>query len=65
MFKSRRVKAEEEARQEENYRPTKDLEAHEDKPTYEIPWTGLIIVGVLLALVVLFVILIFAVGAPK
>ena len=54
MFKSRRKIAEEEAKKEEGYIPTKDLEAdetaEEKKSHYEIPWTGVIIAGVLLAI---------------
>lgn len=64
MFKSRRKKAEEEAKLDENYVPTKDLEADEEKPNYYFPWTGLIIVGVLLVIIIVLIILIFVLGGP-
>ena len=55
---------EEEAKKEENYRPTKDLQADEEKPHIEVPWTALIIIGVLLVLAITCIIVIFALGGP-
>lgn len=55
---------EEEAKKEENYRPTSELQAEEEKPHIEVPWTALIICGVLLVLVIVCIIVIFALGGP-
>ena len=55
---------EEEAKKEEYYRPTSELKAEEEKPHYNIPWTALIICGVLLALIIACIIVIFALGGP-
>ena len=55
---------EEEAKKEENYRPTSELQAEEEKPHIEVPWTALIICGVLLVLVIACIIVIFALGGP-
>ncbi len=55
---------EEEAKKEENYRPTEELEAEEDKPHYQVPWTALIVIGVLLLLAIVCIIVIFALGGP-
>jgi len=53
MFKSRRRIAEEEAKKDPNYIPTKDLKAEGDEEAHiQIPWTGLIIVGVLVLLMI-------------
>jgi len=66
MFKSRRRIAEEEAKKEENYIPTKDLKAEESeeekKSHYDIPWTGLIVGGVLLLIAIACIIVVFTVG---
>lgn len=64
MFKTRARKAEEEAKKDENYVPTKDLEADEEKPNFYFPWTALIIGGVLVVIIVVLVVLIFALGGP-
>lgn len=64
MFKSRSKKAEEEAKQEENYIPTKDLEAEEEKVEYNFPWKALIIGGSLLAVIIILVVIIFVLGGP-
>ena len=56
---------EEEAKKEENYRPTSELqEESEEKPHIEVPWTALIIVGVLLVLAIVCIIVIFTMGGP-
>ena len=63
MFKTRRKIAEEEAKKEEGYIPTKDLKAdeteEEKKSHYDIPWTGIIVVGVLVVVVVVCLVIIF------
>lgn len=64
MFKTRARKAEEEAKKQEDYIPTKDLEADEEKPEYHFPWLALIIGGGLLVIVVVLIIVIFALGGP-
>ena len=68
MFKTRRKIAEEEAKKEEGYIPTKDLKAdettEEKKTHYDIPWTGLIIGGVLVLLIVGCIIVIALLGGP-
>ena len=68
MFKTRRRIAEEEAKKEEGYIPTKDLKAdetpEEKKTRYDIPWTGLIIGGVLVLLIVGCIIVIALLGGP-
>lgn len=55
---------EEEAKQDPNYRPTSELQAEEEKPHIEVPWTALIIVGVLLVLAIVCIIVIYALGGP-
>ena len=55
---------EEEAKKDPNYRPTNELQAEEEKPHIEVPWTALIIVGVLLGLAIVCIIVIFALGGP-
>ena len=66
MFKSRRKIAEEEAKKEEGYIPTKDLKPteteEERKSHYDIPWTGVIVGGVLLLLAIACLIVIFVLG---
>lgn len=66
MFKSRRRIAEEEAKKEEGYIPTKDLKADESEEQrrshYDIPWTGVIVGGVLLLLAIACLIVIFVLG---
>ncbi len=69
MFKSRRKIAEEEAKKEEGYIPTKDLKADETpeerKSHFDIPWTGVIIAGALLIIAIVCMIVIFTVGPVK
>ena len=69
MFKSRRKIAEEEAKKEEGYIPTKDLKADETpeerKSHFDIPWTGVIIAGALLIIAIVCMIVIFTVGSVK
>ena len=69
MFKSRRKIAEEEAKKEEGYIPTKDLQAdetpEEKKSHFDIPWTGVIIAGALLLIAIVCMIIIFTVGPVK
>ncbi|MCR4879350.1 MAG: hypothetical protein K5906_00110 [Bacilli bacterium] len=60
----RSKQVEEEAKLEENYRPTEELQADEEKPHIEVPWTALIICGVLLLLAIVCIIVIFALGGP-
>ena len=66
MFKSRRKIAEEEAKKQEGYIPTKDLKADETpeerKSHFDIPWTGVIVAGVLLVIAIICMIVIFTVG---
>ena len=66
MFKTRRKIAEEEAKKEEGYIPTKDLKADETpeerKSHFDIPWTGVIVAGVLLVIAIVCMIVIFTVG---
>ena len=68
MFKTRRKIAEEEAKKEEGYIPTKDLKAdetaEEKKNRYDIPWSGLIIGGILVLLIVGCIITIVLLGGP-
>ena len=52
------------AKKEPNYRPTSDLQAEEEKPHIEVPWTALIIVGSLLVIAIVCIIVIFAMGGP-
>ena len=59
MFKSRRKKAEEEAKLEEDYRPTEELEADEEKVEYSFPRVPLIVAGVLVLAVIICLIVIF------
>ena len=61
MFKSRRKKAEEEAKLEEGYRPTEELEADEEKAEYSFPRVPLIVAGVLVLAVIICLIVIFTV----
>jgi len=69
MFKSRRRIAEEEAKKEEGYIPTKDLKADETEEErrnhFDIPWTGVIVGGVLLVIAIVCIILIFVFGPTK
>lgn len=66
MFKTRRKIAEEEAKKEEGYIPTKDLKADETeeqkKSHYDIPWTGVIVGAALLLIAIVCMIIIFVVG---
>ena len=66
MFKSRRRIAEEEAKKEEGYIPTKDLKADETeeerKSHFSIPWAGLIIAGALLVVAVVCIVVVFSIG---
>lgn len=55
---------EEEAKKDPNYRPTSDLQAEEEKPHIEVPWTALIIVGSLLVIAIVCIIVIFSLGGP-
>ena len=55
---------EEEAKKEPDYRPTSELQEEGDKPKIEVPWSGLIVIGVLLVLVIVCIIVIFALGGP-
>ena len=55
---------EEQAKQDPNYRPTSELQAEEDKPHIEVPWTALIIVGSLIVVAIICIIVIFAMGGP-
>ena len=55
---------EEQAKQDPNYRPTSELQADEDKPHIEVPWTALIIVGSLIVVAIICIIVIFAMGGP-
>lgn len=64
MFKRRSKELEEAAKKEENYRPTNELQAEEDKPHYEIPWTAIIIIGILTVLMVICIIVVFTLGGP-
>ena len=57
-------KVEEEAKLDPDYRPTSELQEEGEKPKIEIPWTALIIVGVLLVLIITCIIVIFALGGP-
>lgn len=69
MFKTRGKIAEEEAKKEEGYIPTKDLKAdetpEEKKSHFDIPWTGVIIAGALLVIVIALVITILLLGPTK
>jgi hypothetical protein len=60
--RSREVEAE--AKKDPNYRPTSDLQAEEEKPHIEVPWTALIIVGSLLVVAIVCIIVIFSLGGP-
>ena len=66
MFKSRKKILEEEAKKDPNYRPTKDL--HEDNEEVnkkiEIPFTALIVLGVIILLIIACIIVIFSLGGP-
>ena len=66
MFKTRRKIAEEEAKKEEGYIPTKDLKADETeeqkKSHFDIPWTGVIVGGVLLIIAIVCMIIVFTLG---
>ena len=66
MFKSRRKIAEEEAKKQEGYIPTKDLKADETpeerKSHFDVPWTGVIVAGALLVIAIVCMIVIFTVG---
>ena len=66
MFKTRRKIAEEEAKKEEGYIPTKDLKADETeeqkKSHFDIPWTGVIVGGVLLIVAIVCMIIVFTLG---
>lgn len=67
MFKSRRRKAEEEAKKEDDYRPTSDLEADETNVKDENKgWSGfpLSAIIIFLILVILIVVCIYAFGGP-
>lgn len=58
--RSRQV--EEEAKKDPNYRPTSELQEEGEKPHIEVPWTALIIVGVLLVIAIVCIIVIFSMG---
>lgn len=69
MFKTRRKYLEEEAKKEEGYIPTKDLMSDEDrenggKMPISIPWTPVIIMGVLAVLIIVCIIVIVSTGGP-
>ena len=62
---SRRTrKLEEEAKKEKDYRPTSELQEEGEKPHIEVPWTALIIIGVLVLLVIACIIVIYSLGGP-
>ena len=63
MF-NRNKKLEEEAKKEKDYRPTSELQEEGEKPHIEVPWTALIIIGVLLLLVIACIIVIYSLGGP-
>ena len=60
MFKTRGQKAEEIAKKEPNYIPTKDLheENEEENKKIEFPWSAAIILGVIALLIVACIIVI-------
>ena len=60
--RSRQVESE--AKKDPNYRPTSELQEEGEKPHIEVPWTALIIVGVLLVIATICIIVIFAMGGP-
>ena len=66
MFKTRQRIAEEEAKKEEGYIPTKDLKAdeteEEKKSHFDIPWTGVIVGGALLIIAIVCMIIVFTLG---
>ena len=66
MFKNKQKELEAKAKIEDgdDYRPTEDLKAEEEKPEYRIPWTALIIVGTLLILIGVCIAVIYAFGGP-
>ena len=50
---------------EEEFRPTEELQEEEiEKPKFEIPWTALIIFGVLVVLAAVCIIVIYSLGGP-
>ena len=68
MLKTRARKAEEEAKREEGYIPTKDLLSDDDKvnnnPKVEFPLIPAIIMGVLAVLIVVCIVVIATTGGP-
>ena len=60
----RNRQVEEEAKKDPNYRPTSELQEEGEKPHIEVPWTALIIVGVLLVIAIVCIIVIFSMGGP-
>ena len=68
MFKTRAKIAEEEAKKEEGYIPTKDLMSDDDRenkdPKLDFPWVPAIIMGVLAILIVACIIVISLTGGP-
>ena len=66
MFKNKQKELEAKAKAEdgENFVPTEELKADEEKPEYRIPWTALIIVGALLILIGVCIAIIYAYGGP-
>lgn len=68
MLKTRARKAEEEAKKEEGYIPTKDLLSDDDKannnPKVEFPLIPAIIMGVLAVLIVVCIVVIATTGGP-
>lgn len=68
MFKTRGKIAEEQAKQEEGYIPSKELMSDDDRknnnPKIELPWLPVIIMGVLAVLIIVCIIVIAATGGP-
>lgn len=68
MFKTRGKIAEEQAKQEEGYIPSKELMSDDDRennnPKIEFPWLPVIIMGVLAVLIIVCIIVIIATGGP-
>lgn len=70
MFKSRRRKAEEEAKKEKDYRPTSELEADETNVKDEnkgwsgFPLSTIIIFSILVVLIIVCIVCIYAFGGP-
>jgi len=61
MFKTRKKIAEEEAKKEEDYRPTKELESTSPVEKGSFPKAAVIIIGILVLLIIICVAVIFGV----